>query len=57
MRFEKLKGFGAVLVVVFLGITILLRNTDYVLLRNVIGYVFIGVMIIYIIMLYVNRYR
>ncbi len=57
MRFEKIKSFGAVLVVALLGITILLRNTDYVLLRNAIGYVFMGVLIIYFIILYVNRYR
>lgn len=57
MRLQKLKNFGMVLAVIFMGIMIFLRDSELVMLRNIIGYIFMGVFIVYIIILFFNRYR
>ncbi len=57
MKLQKLKNFGMVLSVVFIGFMVFLRDSELVLLRNIISYIFMGAFIVYLIILFVNRYR
>jgi len=57
MKYEELKRLGPIIFVIYFAVMIVLRNTEYVLMKNVINYIFMAIFLIFFVLLFVNRYR
>ena len=57
MQFEEFRRLGPILVVIFFFTMIYLKGTENVLLINAVKYVFTAILLVYLIILYINRYR